>query len=220
MFIVLLPSTGYGPYLLRVVRVTHQRTVYQESVFAGPCLSRRCLAIGRYVTIYCNVGGHSVASWPNTRYLEIGEAVFFRAAPSRGKLKTGPCRAALHHARFQGNAVVNTLMSCKRTLCEPVASQHNMKWTNATKLTGSIFLLLLDRHSGLLGHSRSPLGGPSSRFWRWLFSAFFRRGNYSQNGLVLHSSSTLIVVHLFVWWGAICSPVRVGVILVGSCGYQ
>jgi hypothetical protein len=51
VFAVLLPSTGHSRYLMRiVVRVTQQRTVYQESVFAAPCLSSRLLAVGRYVT--------------------------------------------------------------------------------------------------------------------------------------------------------------------------
>jgi hypothetical protein len=39
VFTVLLPSTVHGRYLLRiVVRITQQRTLYQESVFAGPYL--------------------------------------------------------------------------------------------------------------------------------------------------------------------------------------
>jgi hypothetical protein len=56
VFIVQLPSTGHDRYLLHiVVRVTQQRTVYQESVFAETCLSRRCLAMDLHVTIYCHV---------------------------------------------------------------------------------------------------------------------------------------------------------------------
>jgi hypothetical protein len=34
-----------------VVRVTQQRDAYQEYVFAGTCLSIRCLAVGQFVTI-------------------------------------------------------------------------------------------------------------------------------------------------------------------------
>jgi hypothetical protein len=47
VFTVMLPNTGHGRYLLCIIiRVTQQRTVYQESAFAGPCLSNRCLAVG------------------------------------------------------------------------------------------------------------------------------------------------------------------------------
>jgi hypothetical protein len=76
---------------------------------------------------------------PNTRYVTIGEAVF---TLSCRRLKTGPCRVTLHHTRFQGNAVVNTLVSRKSTLCEPVARQHDMMWPDTTVLTGSVFLAL------------------------------------------------------------------------------
>jgi hypothetical protein len=37
-----------------------------------------------------------------------------------------PSRATLHHARFKGNAVVNTLTSPKSTLCEPVARHRDI----------------------------------------------------------------------------------------------
>jgi hypothetical protein len=34
------------------VRVAQQWVVYKEYVFAGTCLTSRCLAVGRYVTIF------------------------------------------------------------------------------------------------------------------------------------------------------------------------
>jgi hypothetical protein len=38
--------------LLNVVRVTQQRIIYQESVFAGQFLSIRCQAMAWYVTVF------------------------------------------------------------------------------------------------------------------------------------------------------------------------
>jgi hypothetical protein len=40
---------------------------------------------------------------PDSPTQQYGKLCLHRAAPSRGRLKTGPCRATLHHARFQGN---------------------------------------------------------------------------------------------------------------------
>jgi hypothetical protein len=40
------------PLLSRiVVRIAQQRAIYQESLSAGTCLTSRCHAVGRYVTI-------------------------------------------------------------------------------------------------------------------------------------------------------------------------
>jgi hypothetical protein len=66
VFTAPLPSTGY-PLLSRiVVRVTQQRAVYQESVFAGTCLSSRCLAVGLYFRIW---------KWIRSTCILCGEAV-------------------------------------------------------------------------------------------------------------------------------------------------
>jgi hypothetical protein len=46
-----LPSNWCSLLSRIVVRITQQRSVYQESVSVGTCLSSRCLAVGRYVTI-------------------------------------------------------------------------------------------------------------------------------------------------------------------------
>jgi hypothetical protein len=46
-----LPSNGCPLLSRTVVRITQQRAVYQESVSTGTCLSSRCLAVGRDVTI-------------------------------------------------------------------------------------------------------------------------------------------------------------------------
>jgi hypothetical protein len=62
-----------------------------------------------------------------------------RAEQHRALLTTCRDDVTRHHARFQGNAVVNMLTSRKSTRCEPVARHHDMTWPDATELTGSVF---------------------------------------------------------------------------------
>jgi hypothetical protein len=80
VFIAPLPSTR-SPLLPRiVVRVTQQRAVYQESVFPGTCLSSRCLAVGRYVTISCVNGPTSLDGErcnPITRLINDQKIIIF-----------------------------------------------------------------------------------------------------------------------------------------------
>jgi hypothetical protein len=66
-----------------------------------------------------------------------------RAEPNRTVrcYTTGRDDVTRHHARFQGNAVVNTLTSRNSTPCEPAARQHDMTWPDATELNGSVFCL-------------------------------------------------------------------------------
>jgi hypothetical protein len=58
----------------------------------------------------------------------------------------------------------------------------------------------------------------SSGFQRRSFSAFCPR--YSRDGPILHSFIILIVLRLFVGWGAIGSPDCLGANFVLSGGYQ
>jgi hypothetical protein len=48
------------------------------------------------------------ASRPNTRYAAVGKRCLLRAVSSRGRLKTGPCRVALHRS-------VSKATTCKQT---------------------------------------------------------------------------------------------------------
>jgi hypothetical protein len=55
LFITPLPSNGYPLLSLIIIYITQQRTVYQKPVSAGTCLSSCCVALGRYVTIWCSL---------------------------------------------------------------------------------------------------------------------------------------------------------------------
>jgi hypothetical protein len=46
-----LPQNGCSLLSSIVVHITHKRSVYQESVSVGTCLSIRCLAVVRDVTV-------------------------------------------------------------------------------------------------------------------------------------------------------------------------